>query len=108
MFLVCFDIRKSRWFGAGSADFWKPPEQLLKVCVSEANRDVPAHLPAPSPGERGHTEMGTQRERPEWLTYDSVTPDCSPPGASVHGISQARILKWVAIYSYRGSSRPRV
>ena len=23
--------------------------------------------------------------------------DCSPPGSSVHGISQARILKWVAI-----------
>ena len=23
--------------------------------------------------------------------------DCSPPGSSVHGISQARILQWVAI-----------
>ena len=23
--------------------------------------------------------------------------DCSPPGFSVHGISQARILEWVAI-----------
>ena len=23
--------------------------------------------------------------------------DCSPPGSSVHGISQERILKWVAI-----------
>ena len=26
---------------------------------------------------------------------------------SVHGISQAIILKWVAISSFRGSSRPR-
>ena len=25
--------------------------------------------------------------------------DCSPPGSSVHGISQARILEWVAITS---------
>jgi len=25
--------------------------------------------------------------------------DCSPPGTSVHGISQARILDWVAIYT---------
>ena len=25
--------------------------------------------------------------------------DCSPPGSSVHGISQARILEWVAIPS---------
>ena len=32
--------------------------------------------------------------------------DCSPPGSSVHGILQARILEWVAISSFRGSSRP--
>ena len=25
--------------------------------------------------------------------------DCSPPGSSVHGIFQARILEWVAIYA---------
>ena len=30
--------------------------------------------------------------------------DCSPPGLSVHGISQARILEWVAISSSRGFS----
>ena len=30
--------------------------------------------------------------------------DCSPPGSSVHGILQARILEWVAISSSRGSS----
>ena len=28
--------------------------------------------------------------------------DCSPPGFSVHGISQARILEWVAMLSSRG------
>ena len=33
--------------------------------------------------------------------------DCSPPGSPVHGISQARILEWVAISSSRGSSWPR-
>ena len=27
--------------------------------------------------------------------------DCSPPGSSVHGISQARILEWVTISFYR-------
>ena len=31
----------------------------------------------------------------------------SPPGFSVYGISQARILKWVAIYSSRGPSQSR-
>ena len=33
--------------------------------------------------------------------------DCSPPGSSVHGILQARILEWVAMPSSRGSSLPR-
>ena len=33
--------------------------------------------------------------------------DCSPPGSSVHGILQARILEWVVVSSSRGSSRPR-
>ena len=33
--------------------------------------------------------------------------DCSLPGSSVHGISQARILEWVAISFSRGSSQPR-
>ena len=32
--------------------------------------------------------------------------DCSPPGSSVHGILQARILEWVAIPFSRGSSGP--
>ena len=32
--------------------------------------------------------------------------DCRPPGSSVHGIFQARILEWVAKPSSRGSSQP--
>ena len=33
--------------------------------------------------------------------------DCSLPGFFVHGILQARTLKWVAVPSSRGSSPPR-
>ena len=33
--------------------------------------------------------------------------DYSLPGSSVHGILQARILKWVAMPFARGSSRPK-
>ena len=33
--------------------------------------------------------------------------NCSPAGSSVHGILQTRILEWVAILAYRGSSHPR-
>ena len=30
--------------------------------------------------------------------------DCSPPGSSIHGIFQARVLEWIAISLSRGSS----
>ena len=33
--------------------------------------------------------------------------DCSPPGSAVHGISQARIVEWVAIPFSRGYSQSR-
>ena len=39
---------------------------------------------------------------------DSCDPmDCSPPGSSVHGVFQARILEWLAISFSRRSSQPR-
>ena len=62
--------------------------------------------------------MGLQRVRHDWVTnmhtntlkkvkllvtqscltlWDSM--DCSPPGSSIHGILQARIMEWVAIPS---------
>ena len=34
--------------------------------------------------------------------------DCSPPGSSVHGILQARILEWVAMPFSRGSPHPGI
>ena len=33
--------------------------------------------------------------------------ECSPPGNSVHGIFQVRILEWAAVPFSRGSSQPR-
>ena len=32
--------------------------------------------------------------------------DCSPPGSSIHGILQSKILEWVAISFPMGSSQP--
>ena len=40
--------------------------------------------------------MGSQRIGHDWPTSLSFS-DYSPPGSTVHGISQARILEWVAI-----------
>ena len=41
-----------------------------------------------------------------WLTLCDPR-ECSPPGSSLHDISQARILECIAISFSRGSSRPR-
>ena len=38
------------------------------------------------------------------VASDCDPMDCNPPGSSVHGIFQARILEWVAIPFSRGSS----
>ena len=56
------------------------------------------------------SENGNMRELP-WPAHTMIdrhvnvqlcnTVDCSPPGSYVHGVSQARILKWVAISSSR-------
>ena len=49
-----------------------------------------------------------------WATFQGVSPtlcnpvDCSPPGSSVHGILQARILEWVAMPLSRGCSNPGI
>ena len=47
----------------------------------------------------------------DWVVQSCPTVpnsmNCSPPGSSVHGILQARILEWVAMPSSRGSPQPR-
>ena len=70
-------------------------------------------LPFPSPGDL--PDPGIEPGSPA-LQADAVTKscpilcdtmNCSLPGSSVHGIFQARILEWVAIFSFRGSSQPK-
>ena len=41
------------------------------------------------------------------VVSDCDPTDCSPPGSSVHGILQTRILEWLAIPFFRGLSQPR-
>ena len=50
----------------------------------------------------------TTKETSHSVLSDCFNPiDCSLPGSSVHGVSQARILEWVAISFSRGSSPSR-
>ena len=55
-----------------------------------------------------------RRPQQLWHTLKSLScvrlcdpMDCSPPGSSIHGILQGRILEWVAISFPRGCSQPR-
>ena len=52
-----------------------------------------------------------KKERKSEVTQSCPTlcgpVDCSPPGSSIHGIFQARVLEWVAISFSRESSWPR-
>ena len=68
------------------------------------------------PSRHGKKPESAQNRLGERRSYCLVTKscptlcdlmDCSPPGSSVYGISQARILEWVAISFSRKSSRPR-
>ena len=52
-------------------------------------------------------KVKSEREVPQLCPTLRNPMDCSPPSSSVHRISQARILEWVAISFSRGSSRPR-
>ena len=65
----------------------------------------------PFPHHMGLAVLTGKVKKWKWsrsVVSDSLWPlDCSPPGSSVRGILQARILEWVAISFSRGSSRPR-
>ena len=79
------------------------------------HRQQPIRLPRPwdSPGK--NTGVGchfllqcmkvkSEREVAHSCPTFHDPMDCSPPGSSVHGICQARVLEWGAIASSRGSS----
>ena len=73
---------------------------MLMACV-EAATDCQHFLAALG-------EHGTRLELAVLISQSCLTlcdpTDCSPPGSSIHGILQARILEWVAIPFSRGSS----
>ena len=65
------------------------PETAAPLSLGFSSQEHWSGLPFPSPT---HESEVTQ----SCLTL-SDPMDCSPPGSSVHGILQARVLEWVAI-----------
>ena len=65
------------------------------------------HPSLPNPSTSSHCHLRERVKTNAWSVAQSCLilcdpMNCSPPGSSVHGISQARILKWVAISFSRG------
>ena len=58
-------------------------------------------------GDLENTEQSCTWSKSEVAQSCLTLCDCSPPGFSVHGIFQARLLDWVAVFFSRGSSQPR-
>ena len=94
------------------------PPQLSPKPKAQSPEWQWAHVPMSSAEEdhwlRSSVGLDTQRKERKkakslgWLYPTLCNPvDCSPPGSSVHGIFQARLLEWVAISFSRGPSRPR-
>ena len=55
--------------------------------------------------ENSYLELMCVRAKSLQLCLTLSDPmDCSPPGSSVHGILQARLLEWGAMPPSRGSS----
>ena len=105
---------------------WSLAASLLLSCCQVASvvsdsvrphRRLPTGLPHPwdSPGK--NTGVGchfllqcmkvkSESEVTQSCPTLSYPMDCSPPGSSIHGIFQARVLDWVALHS--PSSQPVV
>ena len=85
------------------------PLAVLTRCTAPGR-----HRTAPSPGGLPPVVSLLRKVTPSLLLslvaqlcglLDPI--DCSPPGSSVHGGLQARILEWVAIFFSRRCSQPR-
>ena len=82
---------------------------------------LPIPIPPPHPVPLGHPRApnmgcmlkrycpGVKSESASFLSRPALCKhsDCSPPGSSAHGVSQARILGWVAPPFSSGSFQPR-
>ena len=77
--------------GRTSSGYQQTPWELLVWCLKKSSRAI----------------LNMKVLVAQWCPTVYDPKNCSPPGSSVHGILQARILEWVAISSFRGSTGPR-
>ena len=84
--------------------FWCLSHYLTSIPVQESN-PVFSMVSKALCDQWKESESGSEVAQSCLTLCDPM--DCSPPGSSVHGILQARILEWVATSFSRESSWPR-
>ena len=104
------------WLAAATA-----AKSLQSSLTLQPHRQQPIRLPVPGILQAKNTGVGchfllqcmkmkSESEVAQSCPTLNDPLDCSPPGSSVHGIFQARVLEWGAIaelpYSYGGFAGP--
>ena len=93
---VCVLVAKSKLVAGFFVTPWTVACQALSMGFPR--QEHRSGLPFPSLGDLPH---------PGIKPRSCNIMDCSLSGSSVHGMLQARILEWVIMPFFRGSSRPR-
>ena len=106
---------RSVWLNCSGKELTSVPPPLIWIQPRSCLGALHVHFPLPGHPSPGHASscipaicscVSFSPSSPCWaqscLTLWDLM-DCSPPGSSVHGISQARILEWVAVSFSRGS-----
>ena len=120
------DIQAETWFQVREQDVHKNLQehhqrkrhQRLKPWAGDLTEELKDHWGSPTwlqGGGRGSSSGGCPVIKDlNAIIVHACSQSCltpwtwgSPPGSSVHGILQARILEWVTISYSRGSSQPR-
>ena len=105
LFIYLLGCTRSWLWHAGSHSLTRDWTQALPLGVKTLShwvtREVPA-MPGKNTGVGCHFLLQCMKVKSESeVTQSCPTPsdpmDCSPPGSSVHGIFQARVLEWGAI-----------
>ena len=98
------------WVSNASPEKWADNVYLILLPDFPGGSDGKASAyNAGDPGSIPGSGRSGERKKEKSLSHVRLwnPMDCSPPGSSIHGIFQARVLEWVAISFSRGPSQPR-
>ena len=112
--LLCYRAQTSHCGGFSHCRAWA--SVVVRPGLWSTESVVVLHVESPQTGDGTHVSSIGRQTLNHWKESESEVAqlcptlfdpmDCSQPGSSVHGFFQARVLEWVAISFFRGSSYP--